>query len=281
MLGLILLAALAPFLTRAGVLANPTQQMAEGLDSDGLPLPPSSRFPLGSDNLGRDVLARILHGARNSLWVGIASMLTATLIGVTTGLIAGFFGGKTDWILMRFTEINLALPAILLAIALAGLMDGRIVHLHPSFLPWHAMDLKMERGLLSVLMIVGLVCWPGMVRVIRAQVMVLREREFVTASQALGASSFHILLRHILPNILPLVFVLAVMTTANTILLESGLGYLGVGVPPPTPSWGSMIADGQPYFVAAPLIVIAPGLALALTVLGFNLLGQGLQEVLE
>ena len=175
----------------------------------------------------------------------------------------------------------MAIPAILLAIAFAGLMDGKVLHLHPASLPWHFLDVRLERGMVSLFLIIGLVCWPGMVRVIRAQVLAVKEREFVQASRVLGASDTRIILRHILPNILPTVIVLAAMSTANTILLEAGLGYLGVGVPAPAPSWGNMIADGQTYFVAAPMLVVAPGLAIALTVLAFNLLGQGLQEALE
>jgi len=135
--------------------------------------------------------------------------------------------------------------------------------------------------MVSLFIIIGLVCWPGMVRVVRGLVLEIKEREFVVASRALGASDARLIFRHILPNTLPTVIVLAVMLTANTVLLEAGLGYLGIGVPPPAPSWGSMINDGQPYVIAAPHIVIVPGIAIVLTVLGFNLLGQGLQEVLE
>ena len=130
-------------------------------------------------------------------------------------------------------------------------------------------------------LIIGIVCWPGMVRVIRAQVLALKEREFVLAARALGAANRQIILWHILPNVLPTIIVLTALNTAATIMLEAGLGYLGIGVPPPAPTWGSMIADGQPYFIAAPHIVIVPGLAIVLTVLAFNLLGQGLQEVLD
>ncbi len=130
-------------------------------------------------------------------------------------------------------------------------------------------------------LIIGLVCWPGMVRVVRAQVLALKEREFVQAARSLGASDARIVLRTILPNLLPTVIVLAVMSTANTILLEAGLGYLGIGVPPPAPTWGSMISEGQPYFINSPHLVIVPGVAIVLTVLAFNLLGQGLQEMVD
>jgi ABC-type dipeptide/oligopeptide/nickel transport system permease subunit len=278
---LCLLALAAPLLTRCHLLRAPLQQDVSGLDQDGLPRPPSASYLLGTDNLGRDVLSRVIYGTRVSLTIGIGAMLTATLVGVSVGLVSGFYGGKLDLALMRFTEMNMTIPAILLAIAFAGLMDGKTLHLHPAGLEWHFLDIQLKRGMVSLFLIIGLVCWPGIVRVIRAQVLAVKEREFVQAARVLGASDTRLICRHILPNILPTVIVLAAMSTANTILLEAGLGYLGVGVPPPAPTWGAMIADGQPYFVAAPSIVIAPGAAIVLTVLAFNLLGQGLQESLD
>jgi peptide/nickel transport system permease protein len=282
--GLILVLAMvglaAPTLTHWHFLHEPIHQDTNGLDADGMPRPPSREYWLGTDNLGRDVFARVIYGTRVSLTVGAGAMLTATLIGVTAGLLAGYHGGKIDLCLMRFTDMNLSLPAILLAIAFAGLMDGKVVHFHPAWLDWRFLDLRLQRGMVSVFLIIGFVCWPGMVRVIRGQVLSIKEREFVQAARALGASDTRIIFHHILPNVLPTVIVLGAMNTANTILLEAGLGYLGIGVPPPAPTWGSMIADGQPYFISAPAAVIAPGVAIVLTVLAFNLLGQGLQEVL-
>jgi len=278
---LVLLAVAAPVLTRMHVLHEPVQQDQRGLDEDGMPRPPGSGYLLGTDNLGRDVLARVIHGTRVSLTVGVAAMLAATILGVSVGLFAGFYGRKLDVGLMRFTEMSMTIPGILLAVAFAGVMDGRIVHLHPSGLAWHFLDVELKRGMVSLFLIIGIVCWPGMVRVVRAQVLALKEREFVMAARALGASDAQLILWHILPNILPTVIVLAALNTANTIMLEAGLGYLGIGVPPPAATWGSMIADGQPYFIAAPHIVIVPGVAIAVTVLAFNLLGQGLQEVLD
>ncbi len=278
-----LLALAAPMLTRMHLLHAPDQQDEQGLDTDGLPHPAGGAYLFGTDHLGRDVLSRVIYGARVSLSVGIAAMLTATVIGVAVGLLAGFYGGKLDLVLMRFTEMNMTVPAILLAIAFAGLLDisGRTIHLHPAWLPWHFLEFTLKRGAVSVFLIVGFVCWPGMVRVIRAQVLALKEREFVLAARSLGASDSRIILRSILPNLLPTVIVLAVMSTANTILLEAGLGYLGIGVPPPAPTWGSMISEGQPYFITYPHLVIVPGLAIVLTVLAFNLLGQGLQEIVD
>lgn len=278
---LILLALFAPILTRSHILHEPVRQDPKGLDQDGMPLAPARAYPLGTDHLGRDVLARAVHGTRVSLSIGIAAMLIATMIGVLVGVLAGFYGGRLDLFLMRFTEMNMTIPGILLAVAFAGVMNGKVLHLHPQSLPWHWLDIVLQRGMISLFIIIGFVCWPGMVRVVRAQVLEIKEREFVTAARVLGASDQRLILRHILPNVMPTIIVLAVMLTANTILLEAGLGYLGIGVPPPAPTWGSMINEGQPYFIIAPHLVIVPGLAIVLTVLGFNLLGQGLQEALQ
>ena len=252
----------------------PDMQLADGLDADGMPLAPSRQFPLGTDNLGRDVLSRVLHGTRISLTVGAVAMLTALVIGVLVGLYAGYYGGWVDAILMRLTDVMLALPALLLAIALAGLMDGKVL------LGW-PVEIRLERGLLSVCLVIGVVSWTGIARVVRAQVLTLKERSFVEAARAVGCSHRRILWRHILPNVLPAIIVLATMSVAGTILFEAGLGYLGVGVPPPAPSWGNMIADGQPYLLVAPWLVFPPGVAIVVAALGFNLLGQGLQDVLD
>lgn len=279
---LVLVAVAAPWAARIGWLDNPVNQSAKGLDDDGMPRGMGGGHWLGTDNLGRDVLSRVLHGTRVSLTVGVAAMLTATIIGLIVGILSGYAGRWVDTLLMRFTDMNMTLPAVLLAVAFAGVLDGeRVIHLHPSGLAWHWLDIEMKRGMASLFLIIGFVSWPGMVRVIRAQVLSIKEREFVLAARALGASDLRIIFKHILPNVLPTVIVLAAMTTAGTILLEAGLGYLGIGVPPPAPTWGSMINDGQPYFITAPHLVIVPGVAIVVTVLAFNLLGQGLQEVID
>lgn len=279
LLGLAALA--AKTLTGMHVLHSPNDQEPSGLDEDGMPAPPGRSFLFGADQLGRDVLARVIYGARVSLTIGIGSMVIATLIGVSVGMLAGFYGGKLEMGLMRFTEMSMSIPAILLAIAFAGIMDGKVIHLHPASIPWHFLDIRLQQGMVSLFLIIGLVSWPGMVRVVRGQVLEIKEREFILAARAIGASNARLIFRHILPNILPTIIVLAAMNTANTILLEAGLGYLGIGVPEPTATWGSMISDGQPYFALAPRLVIVPGVAIVLTVLAFNLLGQGLQEVLD
>ncbi len=274
---LVLLAAAAPVLA-----PHPKdQQFPDGLDVDGMPVRPCLRFPLGTDSLGRDVLSRVLYGSQISLTVGAAAVLIAVLIGVVIGLYAGYYGGWVDVVLMRFTDVMMAVPALLLALAMAGLIQtGTAIKLPP----WSSRPLLVipfEKGIWSILLVIGVVSWTGIARVVRGQVLALKERAFVEAARAIGCSKTRILWLHILPNVLPAIIVLAAMSTAGAIALEAGLGYLGVGVPPPAPSWGTMISDGQPYFTVAPALVLAPGVAIVLAVLGFNLLGQGLQDVLD
>jgi ABC-type dipeptide/oligopeptide/nickel transport system permease subunit len=279
---LVILALAAPVAKKLGWIRDPLAQFQNGLDADDMPLGPDAHFKLGTDNLGRDVLSRIVFGARVSLSVGIASMLTATLIGLSVGMLAGYFGKWIDQVLMRVTEIMIAMPALLLGAAFAGFMDGRVVHPHPAWLPWHALDFKLEQGVVSIFLLIGLLVWTGIVRVVRAEVMVVKEREFVQAARLFGASSPRIMLRHILPNILPTLLVMATMSTASAILLEVSLAYLGIGaVKLPDPSWGLMIREGIPYFISSPHLVLAPGAAIVLTVLGFNLLGEGLRQIFD
>ncbi len=275
------LALAAPALTGLGYLQDPMQQLTDGLDADGLPIPPGERYLLGTDHLGRDMLARLVHGTRISLLVGIVAMLIAVCVGVTVGMLAGYHGGWVNTLLMRGTDVMLTIPGLLLAIAFAGLMDGRVIHLHPESLDWHVLDITLKRGLVSVFLVIGLVSWTWIARTIRSQVLILKTREFVTSSRAIGCSDVRIMIRHLLPNVLPLIIVLGSLATANTVLLDAGLSYLGVGVPPPAPSWGTMIAEGQPYFIVSPHLTVAPGLFIIAAVVGFNLLGQGLQEILD
>ena len=278
---LVLIAVLAPVFTNLGLLYDPMQQFPEGLNHNGLPRTPDHHFWLGTDHLGRDMLARVLHGSRLALIVGVVAMLTAIFVGVTVGLIAGYYGKWINTFLMRGADIMMTIPGLLLAIAFAGLMDGREIHLHPKFLDWHWLDITLIRGLVSVFLVIGIVSWAWVARTIRGQTLILKTREYITSSQAIGCSDLRIMFHHILPNLMPLIIVLASLGTANTVLLDAGLSYLGVGVPPPTPSWGTMIAEGQQYFIISPHLTIVPGILIVLTVIGFNLLGQGLQDCLD
>jgi peptide/nickel transport system permease protein len=251
--GAIMIALLAAIAIGAPILAShdPARAVAATF---GDPQGPSRAFPLGSDELGRDVLSRIIWGARISLTVGIAAMVVTLSIGVTVGLLAGFFGGAVDFFLMRLTDVMLAFPTLLLAMAF-------VTVLRPS--------------LLSILLVIGLVSWTSVARVVRAETLSLAQRDFVLAACALGAPPRRLIMLHILPNVLPIIVVMAVLGTSGTLLLDAGLSFLGLGVPPPTPSWGRMIEEASMYFRTAPWLAAFPGLAIFYAVLGFNLLGYG------
>ncbi len=237
------------------------KDMAHGVSPLGAPLPPSAEYPLGTDALGRCVLARVLTGARISLEVGMLATLIALVIGVAVGLVAGYAGGLVDTVLMRLIDLILAFPFLLLVIALAAIFR--------------------DAGLAAVLVVLGIVGWTTMARVIRAKTLSIREMDYVQGARAVGSGPARILGRHILPNVLGPVVVLATISVAQMILAESTLTYLGLGAPPPTPTWGRMISEGVPYVVGAPWLVMAPGVAILLTVLGFNLLGEGLRDALD
>jgi peptide/nickel transport system permease protein len=244
---LVVIALLAPIIAPY----DPARAVAQTF---GDPAGPSRAFPLGTDQLGRDVLSRLIFGARISLTVGVTAMVITITIGVAIGLFSGFFGGAVDFILMRFTDVMLTLPALLLAMAFVAV-------LRPS--------------ILSILLVIGLVSWTGVARVVRAEALSMTHRDFVLAARALGASSSRLILRHILPNVFPIIVVMAVLGTSGTLLLDAGLSFLNLGVPPPTPSWGRMIEEATMYFRTAPWLAVFPGLAIFYAVLGFNLLGYG------
>jgi peptide/nickel transport system permease protein len=216
--------------------------------------------PLGTDHLGRDLLARVIHGARPALLVGFAAVAISGLIGMAAGLISGYFGGRTDDVLMRLADIQLAFPFILLAIAVIGVLG-------PS--------------LKTIIIVIGVSSWVVYARIVRGAVLTLREREFVQAARALGGGDIRILLRHILPNAFTPWLVVATLDMARVIVLESALSFLGLGVQPPTPTWGGMLADGRVYISTAWWLATFPGLAILVTVLGINLFGDGLRDTLD
>lgn len=223
-------------------------------------LPPSLSHLCGTDTLGRDVFSRMLYGARISLAVGFVAVGIAVLIGIILGSIAGYAGGRLDSALMRVTDMVLCFPTFFLILAV-------IAFLEPSI--W------------NIMIVIGLTSWMGVTRLVRAEFLSLREREFVLAAESLGTSSLRLVTRYLLPNAMGPVIVSAVLGIAGAVLVESGLSFLGLGVQPPTPSWGNMLTEGKDNLQLAWWLSLYPGLAILITVLGYNLLGEGLRDLLD
>jgi len=223
-------------------------------------LPPSLMHPMGTDQFGLDIFARVIYGARVSLLVGFVATGISVLIGIVLGAISGYYGGVTDSIVMRLTDVFLAFPYILLAILLISIMG---------------------MGLGPVLVAIGILGWTTIARVFRSSILSVKQNDYVEAARAMGASDFRIMSRHILPNALAPIIVYATMSVGGVILTEAALSFLGVGIQPPTPSWGLMLNDAQNYIVTRPGLFIWPGLAIILTVLAFVLLGDGLRDALD
>lgn len=232
-----------------------------GLTAMGAPLPPSTHALLGTDDLGRDVFARVSAGAATSLELATLSTLLALLIGVAVGLTAGYAGGAVDSVLMRLVDLVLAFPFLLLAILLAALLR----------------EAELASSTAPVVLTLGIVGWTTSARVIRGKALVLARSEYVIAARALGCSPVRVLVRHVLPNVAGLVAVLAALAFAQNLLAESVLSYLGLGPPPPAPTWGRMLYEGRAYYRSAPWLTIAPGLAILAAVVSFNLVAEGLR----
>lgn len=254
---LVLLSAiLAPMLTQL----DPLTQFRDGLSDVGTPLPPNTQYILGTDHLGRDLWTRLLYGGQVSLAISIIANVTAAILGTLIGLLAGYYSGIIDSLLMRFTEVLLAFPAILLALGLGSV-------LRPS-IP-------------VVILILAVITWPTLARVVRSQVLSVRERQFIESARCCGGSDWYIIFQHILPHTITVTVVWMTLSIASSVLIEASLSYLGVGVPPPTPSWGNMISDGQTRYRLAPWMILIPTLAILLTTLGFNLLGDAVRDALD
>jgi ABC-type dipeptide/oligopeptide/nickel transport system permease subunit len=261
-LGVLCIALIAPVVSARDPL---TGDVEHGLSVLGAPLPPSRDAVLGTDELGRDVWARVAHGARISLAIAALATAIALVIGVAIGLTAGYAGGAADSALMRLVDLVLAFPILLLAILLAALFR----------------EARLSSSIAPVFITLGLVSWTTMARVIRGRTQVLVRSEMIAAARAIGASPARILVRHVLPNLGGLVIVVTTFGFAQNLLSESVLSYVGLGPPPPTASWGRMLYEGRAYYRTAPHLVLAPGVAIALAVIGFNLLGDGLRDAFD
>jgi peptide/nickel transport system permease protein len=231
------------------------------LTTAGVPIGPQADFPLGADPLGRCELSRLLYGGRVSLSVALAATLLLAVVGTTIGVTAGYFGGFIDTALMRVVDVLLSFPFLLVCMAI-----NKIV---------------ARPGIWVLFLVLGFLSWTGLARQVRARTMQLRSLEFVVAARALGASHGRIIVRHILPNVLSLVVVLCTTIIAEMIIVESVLSFLGVGVVPPTSSWGSMLQESDPLLRTVPRLLVIPGLAITITVVAFNLLGEGLRDALD
>ena len=257
LVALILLALFAPAIAPH----DPAQQFRrEGLSPLGEPLPPNARFWLGTDGLGRDLFSRLLWGARVSLAIGIVATAIVMLVALVIGGMAGFAGNKTDFFLMRFVDLMISVPQFFVMLLL-------VVVLRP--------------GAWVVVLVVSLFGWPYPARVFRSQILTIKEAEYVQAARSVGVPETRIFLRHVLPHLLPLVTVYFALTIPSVIFAEASLSFLGLGVPAPTPAWGSMIQDGMEYYRAAPWLVLVPGLAIVVTVVSFNLVASGLREAMD
>lgn len=248
---LVLIAILAPFVASQ----DPTS-----INIKNALLPPSGEHLLGTDSLGRDIFSRMVYATRIALSIGLIAVGIATMIGLVLGSVAGYFGDKFDAVLMRFTDIMLCFPSFFLILSVVAIVGPSIF---------------------NIMIIIGLTSWMGIARLIRAEILSLKTREFVLASRALGASNFYIIVRHLIPNGIGPVLVSFVFGVAGAILTEAGLSFLGLGVQPPNPSWGNILMEGKSVLGVGWWVVLFPGLAILVTVLAFNLLGEGIRDALN
>lgn len=229
------------------------------IDLENVLSAPSLRHPLGTDSLGRDIFSRMLYGSRISISIGFIAVIIEIIIGILFGSIAGFYGKKIDGIIMRFVDIMLCFPTFFLILAVIAIVGSNIV---------------------NIMIVIGITSWMGVARLIRAEILSLKEREFIQAEHAIGASDLRIITRHLIPNAIAPVLVSATLGVAGAILVESSLSFLGIGVQPPFPSWGNILMEGKSTLGLAWWLMLFPGLAILLTVLGYNLLGEGIRDLL-
>jgi peptide/nickel transport system permease protein len=243
-----------------------------GQTVDGLPKPPTSQFLFGTDDLGRDVLVRVAYGAQISLLVGVLATLLTVGIGAIVGLAAGYFGRLVDTVLARVIDVMLSIPFLLFAISLASVISVTPLHLGPF---------ELHQGVGVVVIVIGTFSWATVARIVRGQVLAIREKEYIEAARSLGAGSWRIIAIDVLPNVLAPIIVYATLLIPLSIVTEASLSYLGVGIPPPTADWGSMIAEAQQYYQEAWWFLVFPCLALIITTLAFNILGDGIRDAFD
>jgi peptide/nickel transport system permease protein len=253
---IVLVATFAPLLTPY----DPLTQYPDGLSERGQPLAGSRKFIFGTDKWGRDLFTRIIYGARTTILIGVLGSLLAVSLGVTLGSMAGYVGGWVETGIMRFTDVMLSIPNLLMAMALAAILRPSIT---------------------IVIVVVAIANWTYVARIVYAETLSLKQRDFVLAAHSLGVPRVQILVRHLLPHLVSIIVVYVTLGISSAVLLEAALGYLGLGVPPPTPTWGTMISEGQNAYLFAPWLVLYPGMAILLTVLGFNLFGDGLRDAVD
>lgn len=249
-----ILVAIAIFAPKITTYEPTSQNILERLQK------PSVKHLLGTDELGRDVFSRIVYGTRISLSVGFIAVGISVIIGVFFGALAGFYGGWIDSLIMRFVDIMFCFPSFFLILMIIAVLGPNIY---------------------NVMIIIGITSWPGIARLVRGEILSVKEREFVYAAKAIGASDLRIIFKHILPNALAPVLVTATLGIADAILVESGLSFLGLGVQPPMPSWGNILTSGKDYIESAWWLTLFPGLAILITILSYNLVGEGLREVID
>ncbi|MDX1709750.1 MAG: ABC transporter permease [Rhodovibrionaceae bacterium] len=271
---LVLLAVMIALVAGAPLIAQAMGQDPKAVDLFNRFAPPSGAHPLGTDSLGRDLLLRLLYGGRVSLAVGMMTAVCTAVIGTVLGLLAGYYGGRLDSILMRLADGVIALPLLPLLIVLAA------VDLSKLGLPAAITDSE-ETSLYRIVGLIAIVGWTTVARLVRGATLSMKRREFVLAAEAMGAGPYRIMARHILPNVVSPVVVATTLTVGNVILLESVLSFLGLGIQPPIPSWGNMLTGAQELIWSAPMQAVWPGLLIFVTVIAFNLLGDGLQDALD
>ena len=267
---LVVIAVTAPLVVKLLGVPGPYAQDPNATDAFGSPLGPTAGHPFGVDELGRDVLARVVYGARVSLEVGILGTALAAVVGTVIGLLAGFYRGWVDTLLSRLLDVFLAFPVLVLGLGIGAACGVR-----------GCLGGLVQPGIATVILIITISTFTYIARIVRGQVLSLREKEFVEAARSLGASDFRIVVREILPNLIAPLIVYSSLLIPTSILLEAALSYLGVGIRPPTASWGQMISEATPIFTTAWWYMVFPGAALLLTVLAFNLLGDGLLDALN